>query len=1061
MLSSSSIRCARVVGPLVAFSAATLALPSPQSLAPAPTLEAGDTVAGEKLPATQLGVGRIVNVRELERLEREHQSDVAEFVGGGRNGSQGVWRVPSPGSAERPTSGSRYIINTWGDTSMGIGFGGNVELEGVWVVGQASPAIWAQGLRAVGYRDGEQVSTSEWFREIGERPAWFPIGLTDIDRVVFEAEAPPRGSAWYGLDDLSFMSADEHVVLDFEDLGFKSVLTGSDYAGLDWEEGTGQVDAAATVIEQPLFPDGWLDDAGESELGGGIQGGSGTLPTLIQNFNGTRMFDTGANFLPPDTCGYVGLDHFVEVVNTNYSVYLKSNGNRVVNISIGSLLGVGGNPGDPRIVFDPDSQRWFVHATDFDDQIFLAVSLTDDPTGSFFTTNFFTNGGSDSGKWPDYPTFGVDEDGIYVGINQFPSGSGSVSGTIFALDKAPLIAASPSLGTVTAFRGLPFEGALQTCFTYGSAPGEYVISRNGSSSLRLRRVNPPLTAPTLTNLGTVSIPSHSSPPDAPALGSSTPLDSVDHRLMNSVYRNGSVWTVHGVSVGGRSAIRWYEINPLTTSTVQVGTIDDPSLSYIMGSIAVNANSDVVLGFSGSNSSQFAGCYYTGRLASDAPGQVAPPVQYKAGEAAYERLDSFGRNRWGDYSLCSPDPDNDLQLWTVQEFATTQNRWHTNIARLEFPGFVDCNNNGVDDSEDIANGTSEDCDGNGVPDECQPDCDGDTIPDACEVDCNANGTPDDCESFSDCNNNGIPDDCDPDCDNDGLPDDCETDCNNNGTPDDCEGLPDCDNDGIPDECEPDCDSDGLPDDCEADCNNNGTPDDCESFTDCNSNGVPDECEDDCDEDGIPDDCEDDCNQNGVPDECELIFPDCNNNGILDECEPDCDGDGIPDDCEDDCNTNGVPDDCDINNGTSQDVNGNGVPDECECFASNYCISASNSVGPGAIMAAMGSFSVSVNDTTLMASGLPNNQFGLFFYSSTQAQAPFGNGFRCVGPPIVRLPLTQSNGSGNASQFLDMNNLPSNGQINANEDWNFQFWYRDPMGGGAQFNTTDGLAVRFCE
>ena len=44
------------------------------------------------------------------------------------------------------------------------------------------------------------------------------------------------------------------------------------------------------------------------------------------------------------------------------------------------------------------------------------------------------------------------------------------------------------------------------------------------------------------------------------MGSGTPLDSVGSRLMNAVYRNGSIWTAHCVSVGGRAAARWYEVN---------------------------------------------------------------------------------------------------------------------------------------------------------------------------------------------------------------------------------------------------------------------------------------------------------------------------------------------------------------------------------------------------------------------------------------------------------------------------------------------------------------------
>lgn len=51
------------------------------------------------------------------------------------------------------------------------------------------------------------------------------------------------------------------------------------------------------------------------------------------------------------------------------------------------------------------------------------------------------------------------------------------------------------------------------------------------------------------------------------------------------------------------------------------------------------------------------------------------------------------------------------------------------------------------------GGSADCDGNGVPDECDPDCDSNGVPDTCDIaagasaDCNSNGVPDECEVVS--------------------------------------------------------------------------------------------------------------------------------------------------------------------------------------------------------------------------------------------------------------------------------------------------------------------------
>jgi hypothetical protein len=107
------------------------------------------------------------------------------------------------------------------------------------------------------------------------------------------------------------------------------------------------------------------------------------------------------------------------------------------------------------------------------------------------------------------------------------------------------------------------------------------------------------------------------------------------------------------------------------------------------------------------------------------------------------------------------------------------------------------------------------------------------------------------------------------------------------------------------------------------------------------------------------------------------------------------------------------------------------------------------------------SVAANDMLLTSSGVPAGQFGIFFYGAGRVQLTFGNGFRCVGAgSIYRLPLGQSNGSGVQTFALDLNNLPNGGDIAAAELWNFQHWFRDPMGGGAKFNLSDGLAIQFC-
>jgi hypothetical protein len=106
---------------------------------------------------------------------------------------------------------------------------------------------------------------------------------------------------------------------------------------------------------------------------------------------------------------------------------------------------------------------------------------------------------------------------------------------------------------------------------------------------------------------------------------------------------------------------------------------------------------------------------------------------------------YGSYDVADTTFCGNFPSNDIcGSWT-------------DLGGNEFLNepclsFVDCNENGVPDYDDINSGYSQDCNSDGVPDECQAlsDCDGDGTSDLCEIlngamDINpADGVPDDCQ-----------------------------------------------------------------------------------------------------------------------------------------------------------------------------------------------------------------------------------------------------------------------------------------------------------------------------
>ena len=118
----------------------------------------------------------------------------------------------------------------------------------------------------------------------------------------------------------------------------------------------------------------------------------------------------------------------------------------------------------------------------------------------------------------------------------------------------------------------------------------------------------------------------------------------------------------------RSAIQWLKLQLNSTGTplthVAHGQIYDTAASYpyyyYMPSLMVNTTGDMVIGFSGSKSTEYIGAFYVGRLADGTTS--GSPTLVQAGRANFA-----GGGRWGDYSYTSLDPV-DGSFWTVQEYA---------------------------------------------------------------------------------------------------------------------------------------------------------------------------------------------------------------------------------------------------------------------------------------------------------------------------------------------------------------------------------------------------------
>lgn len=425
---------------------------------------------------------------------------------------------------------------------------------------------------------------------------------------------------------------------------------------------------------------------------------AGAQAVLFQNFTGSvRGIDTG--FIPPDTMGAVGPNHYVELINGRYSAYRKTDGVRVQTSSLDQFFLNGGlasiNPTssfDPRVMFDASSGRWFACAVDGArtalSSFLIAVSLTNDPTAGW--RSFRVDADTDNVEWADFPTMGFSTDKVVLTANMFPIAAGSTTVTVLTIPKASLTAGVPSIAGFTIIEN---TNPNNTGFTpsptqdpQGASADVRLLSafNSGSGSLKFSSLTGAPAGPAFTTAGGfVTVPAFSAPPTAPqpAIGGAQKanINTGDTRFSGPVYRvGGSIWATDSSSIAGRSAIQWYQFDANTFAVLRAGSVSHPTLSLYFPSISANTSGDVVIGCSGSSSTQPVSTYaFVGRAAS-ATVFFSDPVLLKAGLDDYQALDGSSRNRWGDYSSVSPDPSDANRFWAIQEWVSANDIYSTQV-----------------------------------------------------------------------------------------------------------------------------------------------------------------------------------------------------------------------------------------------------------------------------------------------------------------------------------------------------------------------------------------------
>jgi len=406
---------------------------------------------------------------------------------------------------------------------------------------------------------------------------------------------------------------------------------------------------------------------------------------------------------PPDTDGDVGPDHYFLMINSSFAIYNKE-GIKLYGPADNSTLWdgfpgpwSGTNDGDPIVLYDEEADRWFASqfAVNTGDGSFwelVAISETGDPLGAWYRYAFEFN------YFNDYPKFGVWHNAYLGTFNYFnASATAYVGGGAVALDRDAMIAGDPDAEMII----FPISGS-----KYGILPVDFDgtpppsdepawfahMNRTGNKNLEIWKAdidwtNPSSSTYSLHNSLVVAA-FNASVGSIPQPETTQTLDAIGGQLMFRLqYRNfGDYSTLvanHTVTANARAAIRWYELRKSATdwSIYQQGTWQPDNDYRWMGSIAMNANGNIAVGYSVSSSTTYPSIRYAGRTANAPLGEFnIPETTIVEGENAQTNI-----SRWGDYSAMSVDPSDDSTFWYTQMYRLGSN-WRTHFASFDFaPG----------------------------------------------------------------------------------------------------------------------------------------------------------------------------------------------------------------------------------------------------------------------------------------------------------------------------------------------------------------------------------------
>ncbi|HEX7413688.1 MAG TPA: T9SS type A sorting domain-containing protein [Bacteroidia bacterium] len=437
------------------------------------------------------------------------------------------------------------------------------------------------------------------------------------------------------------------------------------------------------------------------------QGTQSTSATLV-NVDGTN---SAGGYDPLDPNGMVGLNHYVQAVNSNYQIFDKTGTALTASIDLATLFPGSTDDGDPIVMYDKFADRWIV--TEFqatnppngnENELLFAVSQTNDPTGAYYLYTFEP----DAADYADYPKFSIWSDGYYETCNcDFQKVTVYERTKMLLGDATAGFIVIPSISNPNTSSSGGFF-CPQTLYADGSLPPygspqymfDFTDDNWGAGFTDMIHIYK-VTADWITKTGTLA-PHDSLIPqafnsyftggterDISQPGTSTKIDALDgffsYRIpyMRWGTYNAAVMA-HVVNTGSGTTrvggVRWYELHQDTTTTkwsiYQQGTYSpSDGVSRWNPAIAMDANGSIGLAYSVSApTTVYPGIRFTGRAKCDSSGKMTlTETTAIAGSSAWT-----SDNRWGDYSHTSVDPSDGVTFWHTNQYIGAGNALNTRI-----------------------------------------------------------------------------------------------------------------------------------------------------------------------------------------------------------------------------------------------------------------------------------------------------------------------------------------------------------------------------------------------